>query len=274
MPQAPVTLAHVAPWHVLRVGTVVGGVLAAVVAGSAWACTPDEYMTAEQRASGQVDMTPPAYETDWAPGTAHTHAPAGTAAGPAPAPAPADGPVEAQKPDVAAAKQPAPAGTRVRQVEPARPAAPRVTTPAPASATSAPIPVATVVAAPVTGTPRAEPRLAARPRPKVTRRVSVSAHPPVREAQRPSAWTPAALASLAATSSDARASGDADPLLLLALLGGIAGLAIAAITLRRRGPQARATHPLGEDEMEAALQELLAEEHAQRSRADRSLARL
>lgn len=273
-----------------RVGlaAAVGVACALAVPVGAAACTPDEYLTAEERNSGLYDTTPPDYYAG--SDAPHTH---GDTTAPAPAEA---GDPAAPAPPVAGAVEPAaapppPAGgtgtepkKRATKARPDRqrvrtpaPAAQRPAVPAPAPAPAAPAVTApstapVVSAAPPAASPRATPRRAQTSRP--SRRAGTGAR-----AQVPARWSitrasgprlaPQTAPEIVAARPAASRGTDGIALLPLAALAALLVAMGALLLLRRRRPirPARVLEatPLA-DAIEAELQELLAEEHARRER--------
>lgn len=260
--------------------------LSAATAAPAAACTQDEYLTEEQRQSGQYDSRPSEWETQWGGGGPHTHsgAPAPTEQ-PAPGAAPSAGaPAGAGSTEVvgapAASSGSAPARTRSveRRRAPARSARPKPD--------AAPAPVApvtseqTAIPAPKPAVRHAHPLAAVTPAPVRAARAGASKRPRTaarhprngKEPRRPSIGARSAGPAVAhPTVVAAPASDGASDLPLGALLAAVALVAGGALLLRRRRPPeapvvAAPAASLDYDDaaVEAELQEMLAEERARR----------
>lgn len=275
--------------------TAVTGLALVAPAGSS-ACEPTEYMTAEQLESGRYDTSTPEWY-DSGSGAPHSHdAPA--------AGAPTDEPSSAQPARDATGSAPSTTRERPASgsgsavtakpvprpsapASPARPATPRDVVPAPAAVhRHVPMPVAAPVAGRGQGQTTRETaieqrRAAARRAAAAAARRAAARH---RAAERRAAQRRATiavqrqlLAPESALVTTAAPSDDAGARRSLAI-GGIAVLLLAlgttAAVARRRpangGATGRGDEPtpaplLGDDEIEAALQELLAESEAARS---------
>lgn len=258
-------------------GTAIGAVLAVTVAGSAWPCTPEQYMSAEERASGQYDFSSPDYAQDWG-GAPHTHDAPAPAAQPEPAP-----------PASAGAPQPASNGAQQRTTGRApverrdatrtasraqRSATAQAPTAAPATPPPSPVQPAAVqpqhTAHPAA--PAAPPRRRSTPRPRrettaAKRPAAPTGHPAVRESQTPAASPAPVIERVRPATLPVRR--DDAPLLALTLLLGL-GLA-AAIWRRRSGERSTVRPPDGllafdDAAIEAELQQLLADERARTQR--------
>lgn len=255
-------------------GAVAGVAVALALPVAAMACTPDEYLTAEERASGLYDTTPPDYYAG--SDAPHTH---GDVAAPAPAEA---------APQTKGGGEPqavTPATTRERDERRA-----------PAGEGESPAPVVTPVVTPVvseTATIAPAPETAApavvidhaaiaraRARERAARTEAVAQARAARAAARQKARTvlraqrppvrPTASRSAAVAAGPRRAEVSPDtawPWLLLTA-GAAALLAAVGVLMGRRHRLAPVHAPLGVDPIEAELQAMLAEEHALRTARD------
>lgn len=176
-------------WSVVARSGLAGCALALALAGTASACTPQDYLTPEELASGQYDTTPPAYEAGW-DAAAHTHG--APQASQAPSPAPASRPTASAPEPAAAPKKRTPAGastapassqtTTPESVKPSATEPERARSPSSPNTGSRP-PVARAPAATVTSAPAADVH-AAPPRPPAM--AAPQAPPRVRAAARSS----------------------------------------------------------------------------------------
>lgn len=288
----PVVARRVGSGFVLALALALGATIAAPAA----ACTQEEYLTEEQRQSGQYDSRPSEWETQWGGGGPHTHGETSApTARPAPdaAPvenAPADGGTRARAPAPEASsgntaawkrsveRRPAPAPPsphRNRDVAPAPPVpvSPQQTAVAGAAprAISAPSPA---TAAP---TPMRAARAGASNRPRVAQGGKMRRAPASRRIAAPAAERPAPVVAPA----PAAAAGRLPDPLLPALLAAVVLLAAGTLlVLRRRPPSAGAVVTAAavvdradaavdraDAAVEAELQEILAEERARRELA-------
>ena len=273
----------------LGLGFVLALVLSVAAAAPAGACTQEEYLTEEQRQSGQYDSRPSEWETQWGGGGPHTHGDASApAAQSAPDPAPAEiAPGDAGNTERAPAAETndetTPARKRSLEGRPAPAAADprrkRDVAPAPAIPVT---PEQTAVAAVTSDARPAPPAEASAPTSVRAARAAASSRPRTSPRQRQGGKSlravptgrrlgAAAAERTAPIAAPTPAGGDGSVLPLPALLAAVALLAAgAALVRRRRPPSLPAVVPPSapldprDAAIEAELQEIVAEERARR----------
>ena len=268
--------------------------------GIAQACGPEAYMTPEELASGAYDTTP----APWERGVAHTHSPTPPEGGgavadapPAEAPAPPDAPTNggdrpadsapgvgsqtAQTPSAEGPRTGSPPGTGAQRSATPQRAAAAHQHPHPQSSPSvARPPVAGLVKQPVRLTQRTSSTAPAKPTKRAAdraERAGANAMASGRASIRPEP-RPAASEAPADRRSPGSSSPGTMPTIALMLLGlAVAGGLTVVLARRRRGDDPSAAQPTGAEpdgdgspgsaDLEAELQEILAEEHARATRA-------